>query len=154
MKKIILLSIIINCTLLYSQESELPVKKDNLIICEMQKANTELYDDFIIYLIDNGYKVEEENKDRLTFQTIYKDMKYLKNYKHLLYFRIKDNRLFISGKWKLNMTISLGGVSTENSEYEWYYTPSKSTAYGKQHTEIIEIIKGYCKDCKILYKKQ
>jgi hypothetical protein len=154
MKIIALLILITHSFFLSAQESETPIKKDNLIICEMKKSNIELYNDFTNYLIEKGYNLESENKERQTFQTSYKDMKHLKNYKHLLNFRIKENRLFITGKWKLNMTITLSGVSSQNSEYEWYYTPSKSTAYGKQHTEIIEIIKDYCNDCKVLYSKQ
>jgi hypothetical protein len=154
MKKIITSIFLLISSIGYSQESETPIKKDNVIIFEAQNNDLELYNSFTNYLVEAGYVLENENKERLMFQTSYTDMKHLKNYKHLMMFRIKDNRLFITGKWKLNMGIYIGGVSTQNTEIEWYYTPSKSTVHSRQYTEIVEILKGFCNECKMLYKKQ
>lgn len=131
---------------------DIPNKEHKTVLLQTSESDSLLFNNFINYLLDNNYQIDNENKERKTLTIPYKDFKYLKNYKCTFNLRVKDNTIYINGSWKLNLNISLNGVSTENSNYEWHWVKAKNITNGKMHQEIIEILKGYCGECKILYK--
>ena len=144
-----LIAILILSTSTLFAQVEIPKKEHKTISSITNEVDSLLYHNFTSYLVDNGYMLENENLERKTFVISYKDFKYQKNFKNFFYFRIKDKTIYLTGKWKSNLSLVLSGVSTENSEFEWNY--SKSGANGKMHQEMTEILKGYCETCKLMY---
>lgn len=145
-----LIAILLLSTSTLFAQVEIPKKDHKTIMLITEENDSLLYKNFTSNLVDNGYMLENENLERKTFVISYKDFKYLKNFKNFFYFRIKDKTIYITGKWKSNLSLVLSGVSTENSEFEWNY--SKSGTNSKMYQEMIEILKNYCETCKIIYK--
>lgn len=137
-----------------AQEHEVPLKKDNTIIVEKDLSNETLFKEFTDVLVDEGYSIEKEDKERFTFSTESKGMRHLKNYNFVLKGRIKDGKIFLTSKWSSNLALSMGGVSTQGSTFDWHYVKSKNVTNGRLYKELMEIVNVYCPTCTIKYLKK
>jgi hypothetical protein len=160
MKYLILSIALITRLIGYSQEHESPLKKDNTIIIgvDTQKKaglpNDVLFKHFTGSLVDEGYTIAKEDKERFTFSTESKEMKYLKNYNFILRGRIKDGKIYLTAQWSSNLALSMGGVSSQGSTFEWHYVKAKNITNGRLYKELIEIVNVYCPTCPIGYLKK
>jgi hypothetical protein len=111
MKYLSLILMLIATQVLYSQKSDLkdvPKKASKIILTnELSKEDNLKY--VIESLLDNDYTIAAKDDEYGTVKTDMRPLKGL-NGSYFLTIRVKNNKIIITGKFTLNLSIDYGGV--------------------------------------------
>ena len=157
MKLLVILSVIIisSNNICYSQESTEPFKKANTIIVETKNADSLNLINFSELLLSSDYFIKSTDNKNHLITTVLHALKTKPNWSYRYFYRIrfKDSNIIIVPYWTTNVTMTIGSVNIEKTDYRWHYAKGKGNIQNMIYNETLAMIKDYC-ECRIIFKQQ